>query len=618
MAKGDRCFDHPEGEVCVMQSATTLLGVIRDRGSRGLPLERVYRHLFNRELYLQAFAWISSNEGALTPGVTAETADGMSLADIDAIIEALRFERYRWTPARRVYIEKKNSTKKRPLGIPVWSDKLLQEVLRMILEAYFEPQFSPCSHGFRSGRGCHTALQEIKRTWLGTTWFVEGDIAACFDSLDHSVLLSILGEKIHDGRFLRLMSGLFEAGYLEEWTYHATPSGTPQGGVVSPILSNIYLDRLDKFVESTLLPANNRGIRRKPNRQYACQKERARRLASQGQVEEAQTLRRQVQAMPSQVLDDPDYRRLRYMRYADDFLLGFAGPRSEAEEIKRQLGEFLHEQLKLELSEAKTLITHGRTQAARFLGYEVTVIHNDQKRNRHGHRSVNGQIGLKVPADVVLAKCAPYMRNGKAIHRGERINESVHDIIARFQWEYRGLVEYYRMAYNLHQLGRLKWVMQDSLAKTLSAKLNISVGQVYRRFRTIIRTPVGPRTVLRVTVERDGRRRPLVATWGAVPLVRRMDAPLPAPYQPVRKPRASLRLRLLANTCELCGSHDDVEMHFEHRLKDIERDGRAETSWGRLMVKRHRKSLVACESCHNTIHAGRPGRRSRNERRRAG
>ena len=171
---------------------------------------------------------------------------------------------------------------------------------------------------------------------------------------------------------------------------------------------------------------------------------------------------------------------------------------------------FLHEQLKLDLSEAKTLITHGRTQAARFLGYEVTVIHNDQKRNRHGHRSVNGQIGLKVPADVVLAKCAPYMRNGKAIHRGERINESVHDIVARFQSEYRGLVEYYRMAYNLHQLGRLKWVMQDSLAKTLSAKLNISVGRVYRRFRAIIRTPVGPRTVLRVTVGRDGRRRPLV------------------------------------------------------------------------------------------------------------
>src|SRR3989440_6323811 len=333
MAKGGRCFDHPEGEVCVMQSAATLLGVIRDWGSRGLPLERVYRQLSNRELYLHAFARIAQNEGALTPGVTDETADGMSLADIDAIIEALRFERYRWTPARRVYIEKKHSKKKRPLGIPVWSDKLLQEVLRMVLEAYFEPQFSPCSHGFRQGRGCHTALQEIKATWQGTTWFIEGDIAACFDSLDHSVMLSILGEKIHDGRFLRLMRGLLEAGYLEDWVFNATLSGTPQGGVVSPLLSNIYLDALDKFVESTLLPAHNRGAQRRPNRQYACMKERARRLASAGRVDEARALRRQVQAMPSHMLNDPDYRRLRYLRYADDFLLAFVGPRSEAEEI---------------------------------------------------------------------------------------------------------------------------------------------------------------------------------------------------------------------------------------------------------------------------------------------
>src|SRR6266436_9617239 len=231
MAKGGRCFDHPEGEVCVMQSATTLLGVIQDRGSRGLPLERVYRHLFNRELYLQAFARIASNEGALTPGATAETADGMSLADIDAIIEALRFERYRWTPARRVYIEKKNSTKKRPLGIPVWSDKLLQEVIRLILESYFEPTFSNFSHGFRPGRGCHTALRQIDDNWHGVNWYIEGDIKACFDSLSHEFLMQTLAQHIHDGRFLRLIRELLQAGYVEEWRYNATLSGAPQGGI---------------------------------------------------------------------------------------------------------------------------------------------------------------------------------------------------------------------------------------------------------------------------------------------------------------------------------------------------------------------------------------------------
>jgi group II intron reverse transcriptase/maturase len=608
MAKGGRHLDHPEGEVCVMQDAETLLGVIRDRGSRGLPLERVYRHLFNRELYLKAFARISANKGALTPGATAETADGMSLAKIDAVIEALRFERYRWTPARRIWIEKKHSAKKRPLGIPVWSDKLLQEVLRMILEAYYEPQFSPCSHGFRPGRGCHAALQEIRQTWVGTTWFVEGDLAQCFDSLDHSVLLSILAEKIHDGRFLRLVKGLLEAGYLEDWTFNATLSGVPQGGVVSPILSNIYLDRLDRFVETTLLPAHNRGTRRKCNLAYKRLEARACHLAGKGRSQEARALRRQAQAMPSQVLGDPSYRRLRYLRYADDFLLGFAGPRGEAEEIKRQLGEFVRTQLKLELSEAKTLITHGRTQAARFLGYEVSVLHNDRKHSRHGRRSINGRIGLRVPAAVVRAKCAPYLRHGKAVDRAERINDSVYDIVVRFQREFRGIAEYYRLAYNLHQLGRLKWVMQESLAKTLAAKLNISVAQVYERFKTVIQTKRGPRRVFQVTVERGGGKRPLVARWGAVPLARRVDEPLRAQPQPPKDRRAELAVRLLANTCELCGSQVDVEVHYERCLNDLERDRRGDTPWAQTMVAKRRKTLVVCKDCHRTIHAGRPVR----------
>jgi group II intron reverse transcriptase/maturase len=242
-----------------MRNAETVLGIIRDRGNRGLPLEAVYRQLFNPELYLCAYGRIARNHGALTPGATAETADGMSLHKIQAIIDQLRNERYRWTPVRRTYIGKRNSVKKRPLGIPTWSDKLLQEVIRLMLEAYYEPQFSPRSHGFRRGHGCHTALRKIKRTWRGTAWFIEGDISQCFDSLDHQVLLAILREKIHDNRFLRLIENLLKAGYLEDWRYGRTLSGAPQGGIVSPILANIYLDRLDKFVETTLLPVHNRG-----------------------------------------------------------------------------------------------------------------------------------------------------------------------------------------------------------------------------------------------------------------------------------------------------------------------------------------------------------------------
>jgi group II intron reverse transcriptase/maturase len=323
MAKGDRCLDYLGRKVREMRDAEAILGIIRERGKRGLPLERVYRLLFNRELYLHGYGKIHRNRGAMTPGTTPETVDGMSLAKIDAIIEALGFERYRWTPVRRTYIEKKRSTKKRPLGIPTWSDKLLQEVIRLILEAYYEPQFSDRSHGFRPNRGCHTALREVYHTWHGTAWFIEGDISQCFDRLDHQALLSNLAEQIHDGRFLRLIRELLRAGYLENWKFHATLSGTPQGGIVSPILANIYLDRLDRFVEQTLLPEYNQGIRRKGYPAYRRKIDQAYELRKAGRYQEAAAVLKEAQHLPSIDPHDPGYRRLHYVRYADDFLLGF-------------------------------------------------------------------------------------------------------------------------------------------------------------------------------------------------------------------------------------------------------------------------------------------------------
>lgn len=587
-----------------MRNAETVLEIIRERGRQGLPIERVYRHLFNPDLYLRAYARIYRNDGAMTPGATEETADGMSLAKIEAIIDALRHERYRWTPVRRVHIEKKDSKAKRPLGIPTWSDKLLQEVIRSILEAYFEPQFSDHSHGFRPGRGCHTALTEIRSNWTATVWFVEGDISQCFDSLDHEVLMSILGEKIHDNRFLRLIESLLKAGYLEDWKLNATLSGTPQGGVVSPMLSNIYLDRLDKFVEHTLVPRYNRRARRRQNNAYRRLMLGAGRLEKKGQRDEAMALRRQMRALPVLDPDDPDYRRLRYVRYADDFLLGFVGPKNETEEIKRQLGDFLSHELKLELSDAKTLITHARSDAARFLGYEVTVLYDDTKLHK-GRRSLNGTVALRVPMDVIRAKCKPYMQRGKPIHRAERMNDSEFSTIAGYQWEYRGVVEYYRLAYNLHRLSTLKWVMEQSLVKTLAHKLKISVPKVYRRFGTHVSTEHGPRKVLRIEIGRTGKS-PLVAQWGGISLKWDKNAVLNDRPKHVWSRSTELLERLLAQTCELCGSHKAIQVHHVRALKSLQRKGRSEKPrWVKVMAARRRKTLIVCEKCHDDIHAGR-------------
>ena len=594
-----------------MRDAAAVLEIIRDRGRRGLPLERLYRCLFNPDLFLLAYGKIYRNAGAMTPGATGETVDGMTLGKIEAIIGALQAERYRWTPVRRTYIEKKNSSKKRPLGLPTWSDKLLQEVIRLLLEACYEPHFSDRSHGFRPGRGCHTALLEITHNWHGTTWFIEGDITDCFGSLDHSILLGILAEKIRDGRFLRLIGGLLQAGYLEDWRYHATLSGCPQGGIASPVLSNIYLDRLDRFIEQDILPAHNRGARRTPYRPYMRLWQQAWRLEQQGEGEAGRALRRQMKAMPSRDPADPGYRRLKYCRYADDWVLGFTGPRQEAEEIKDKTGQFLREQLKLELSPAKTLITHGRTQAARFLGYEMVVMHADDKRDHRGHRSINAGIGLKVPASVIRAKCAPYLHRGKPVRRTERIVDTDFSIVAQFQAEYRGVAEYYRLAFNRHKLGRLKYVMERSLTKTLARKYRISVPQVYRRYRAVLDTGHGPRRGLRVTVDRDGKP-PLVAQWGGISLARD-TTPRPLNDDPARiwSHRSEIVQRLLADECELCGSRKQVEVHHIRALKDLNRKGgNNPPEWVRRMAARRRKTLVVCRACHEGIHSGSSPRQS--------
>jgi len=590
-----------------MQSARTILAIIRERGERGLPLKRVYNLLYNQELYLMAYGKIYRNAGAMTKGSTAETVDGMSLKKIDAIIEALRYERYQWTPVRRVYIEKKNSTKKRPLGMPTWSDKLLQEVIRLILEAYYEPTFSESSHGFRPGRGCHTALGEIDRYWIGTVWFIEGDIKACFDSLDHEILLSTLAEKIQDGRFIRLIRKLLQAGYLEDWKYNQTLSGTPQGGIISPILSNIYLDKLDKYVEKTLVPMYSKGDRRKPSPPYHALLTKVWKLRKEGKTKEAMAVRIQAQQMPSSDPTDTNFRRLKYVRYADDWLIGYVGTKEEAEEIKQSVKIYLQKELKLELSEEKTLITHAKTAHARFLGYHISTRKEVAYQSKgpiatRRRRSVNGQIELGIPADVLKQKSQRYLQNGKPIHRKEVQDETVFGIIAPYQAEYRGLVQYYQLANNIHWFGRLKWIMEQSLTKTLASKLKISVSQVYEKFQTTFEVEGRPYKGLQTVIPREGKKS-LVARWGGIPLRRKPKAILNDQPTVIWKGRSELEKRLLADTCELCGSQEQITVHHIRALKDLHSKGRREKPpWMQVMASRKRKTLVVCWSCHMDIH----------------
>jgi len=583
-------------------------------GEKGTPLTRVYRCLYSEDLFLAAYNKIGRNQGALTPGTEKDTVDGMSMKRIRNIIEKLRQERFHFKPARRMQIPKKSGGT-RPLGIPNFSEKLVQEVLRMLLEAYYESRFRDSSHGFRPQRGCHTALAQIKNQFTGTKWFIEGDIRGCFDNIDHEVLMGILSKDILDGRLLELIRRCLQAGYMEDWRYHLTYSGTPQGGVLSPLLSNIYLHELDAFVEDELIPKYTRGHRRADNKAYRNYHYKIKKAFQQGDIALASKLRRERRKLPSKDTHDPNYRRLRYIRYADDFILGFSGPKSEASEIKDAVGTFLEEKLRLEMSKPKTLITHALTEHARFLGYAISIFHNDNKltynpANGYRTRNLNGGVRLGIPYGLVDNLVKRYQLKGKAIHEAALADFSDAHIIMIYQLRFRGIAQYYKYATDIGQLAKLKGIMQQALTKTLAFKYKTSVPKIYRKYHGTKTVDGYTYRTLQVSIKTKRGQR--LFWWGALPLktVNPRSEPVKdrKHFDYYQGFRSDLVRRLQADTCELCGAEGNCEVHHIRKLSDLKnrwRGRKEKPEWVKRMIAMQRKTMIVCRQCHMAIHAGR-------------
>jgi len=596
-----------------MTFAQKYIEIVHSRSERGLELRKVYRNIQHRELFLDAYGKLYANKGATTPGVDPEnTIDGMSLERIDEIIEKLKQGTYQWQPVRRTEIPKKNRKDKlRPIGTSVWSDKLLQEVIRMVLAAYYEPKFSEHAHGFRPNRGCHTALQEIYATWTGTKWFIEGDIRACFDGIDWDILWNIIGRDIKDERFLKLLRGMFKAGYMQDWKYYNTYSGTPQGNGASPVLANIILNELDRFVEDELMPQYNKGEKRRLNPKYQQLAYEMRKAKAEGDKALYQQLKREKQATPSADPYDPHYCRIKYIRYCDDFLLGFTGSRKEALEIKQKIQDFLNT-IKLTLSEEKTLITHATQGRARFLGYDLYVGRDDTKLTTNKNqakrtlRSLNGKIILSVPKDVAKKWQYRFTEKGKPTHRTYLFNCSDYEIIQTYGMEFQGLVNYYQMAHNVStRLYPVKYSYQQSLVKTLAAKHKQPTSWVYRKYAR--KSDQGIRALIIEIPNPNNPDKPLTAKFGDKPIRFNPNIVIKDNIAQHYHGRNELVGRLLANECELCSSSEKIEVHHVRKLKDVKKkyQGQQEPpAWAKFMMARNRKTVVVCHQCHVAIHAG--------------
>lgn len=577
--------------------------------------ERLYRILFNEELFYVAYQKIASNGGSTTKGSDGRSIDEMSLARIETLIASLKDESYQPHPSRRVHIPKKNG-KTRPLGIPAFEDKLVQEVVRMILEAIYEGHFETTSHGFRPKRSCHTALLHIQKTFSGAKWFIEGDIKGFFDNIDHDVLVGILRERISDDRFIRLIRKFLKAGYVEDWTFHNTYSGMPQGGIVSPILANIYLDKLDKYVKEYIRHFDM-GTKRRPGKESNdLANERKRTVRKLKKVKDGtekaalvarlKAIEQERAAFPSGDEMDGSYRRLKYIRYADDFILGVIGSKEDALRIKEDIKSFLSASLALELSEEKTLITHTG-KSAKFLGYEITVTRdNHQRRDVRGclRRTYGKRVRLNVSMATLRDKLLEYgameikLRNGKEVWKpkcrsGLIFNDDL-EILDRYNRETVGFCNYYLIANNCVVLHNFRYIMEYSMYKTFAGKYRSTVRKINKKYRynklfTVKYEQKG--AIKSRTFYKTSFKRRTTAFNGSCDI---------EPYSIADVSRTNLTDRLKAEKCELCGATGKLIMHHVRNLKDL----KGKESWERLMSARKRKTIALCPSCHRLRHLG--------------
>jgi group II intron reverse transcriptase/maturase len=602
-----------------MRNPINLLSSLQNHSSdRSYTFERLYRNLYNRELFLLAYQNIYASQGNMTKGTDGKTIDAMSLNRIDGIIASLKDESYQPQPSRRTYIPKKNG-KMRPLGIPSFDDKLVQECVRLLLEAVYEGGFAKTSHGFRPNHSCHTALSQAQVCFTGVKWFVEGDIKGFFDNINHEVMVGILAERIKDERFLRLIRKFLRAGYLEDWQYHNTYSGTPQGGIVSPILANIYLDKLDRYMEKLKQQFDKGSTRSVYPETYALEKKRgvlAKKLRNTDLEEERQILTEKIREIDRQKLTmpysdpfDTSFKRIQYVRYADDFLVGVIGSKEDAAAIKEQVKVFVADTLHLELSYEKTLITHSEKKA-RFLGYDIYVRRSAAtKRDKTGRlcRHLNGTVCLEMPTEVMRKKLLDYgaMTIEKTVYGKDNWNAKARyyikdnddlEILDQYNSEIRGFRNYYRIANNAAFASSFGYIMQYSMFKTFATKYRTSMSKMISRLRIdkgfgVRFTDKKGKVKTRLFYNNGFVRKPMQKTV-AVDVI---------PNTVMYSSKTSLMDRLSAGQCELCGKTDcEIEIHHVRKLKDL----KGISYWERFMIARNRKTLALCLDCHEKLHNG--------------
>jgi nicotine oxidoreductase len=577
----------------------------------------LYRLLYKPDLYILAYERLKSKPGNMTPGTDGKTLDGYSLDQIHALIEELRTEQFHFHPVRTTFIPKANG-KLRKLGIPCVRDKIVQEALRLILEAIYDSPygsyFHNSSHGFRPNRSCHTALREFRGKWSAVNWIIEGDIRACFDELDHQVLDTILRKKIHDERFLNLIRKLLNAGYMDiHGEQKASLVGSPQGGILSPILANAYLHELDEFVEQ-LRSTYERGKRKQRNPAYQQLSHQKSQMVKRGETKTKafQQISQLMRTMPTLQINDPGFIRIKYLRYADDWIVGVWGSHALAEQLKQEIKTFLSEHLRLTLNEDKTHITHARTEETLFLGTTLKIGGGKEAKlalqtNRWGkqfkRRSTGWETIMKAPLPKLLKRlsergfCA---KDGKPTPKSGWAYLDAEQLILLYSSINRGIQNYYRFADNWAQIQRIQYILQYSLAMTLGRKFKISTPKVFKRFG---------KNLTYTIKDKAGAEKRTVSFYLNHDWTKDREAFRDNTRPDIDLIRMEMSMRSRSNLtkpCSICGATRDTTPIVMHHVRHIRKlsSKRPATGFNRILRMLNRKQIPVCTTCHENIHRG--------------
>jgi group II intron reverse transcriptase/maturase len=579
----------------------------RDPGKR---FTHLWKLVTDQAWLMQAWEEIRTNKGSMTAGTDNTVATDIDPERISQLSKRLKTGHYRPQPVRRVYIAKSNG-KMRPLGIPTLEDRIVQQALRMVLEPIFEVDFHPCSHGFRRNRSTHTALKDVHRMFTRVTWTIEGDIVGCFDNIPHGRLMKAIGKRIADGKVLQVIQAFLVAGYLEQWQYHKTYSGTPQGGVLSPLLCNIFLHQLDEYMMKEL-QANETQSKRESsarrNPEYRriegmIQRRRHKLKQASGPVRKAlikelNEQERQMRNMPYYAKERRHRSKIGYVRYADDFVILVQGKKQEAQTIKNGVREKLQE-MGLALSEEKTKLTHWR-YPVRFLGYQfhgkptrkgtsikpiLSIPHEKLKRIKEDLEAISGY--HNIPEIDALTQMSAMFRGWCNYYRFTTAPQAIFNNLASHTWWC-----YAHYMARKHKLSIAKMLRQEEQAG------RHGLARKNGRNRTTFQIPVENRTVmLDLFPPKTGYLIRLATTGDWTVDLKPVN---PSNWQRGR----SLATRMAAlerakGICERCGENPVAHVHHTVPV-------RGKTFLARVMSDSAQRytAEALCQKCHLEKHGG--------------